>query len=102
MSNSTSFTQGHNIIQQQPQLPIGRDGIVGIPKETAFSIMFVSIGMSCFIWQSITAGWMFYKARKPILGIVFAQATLGIVVTFVTLLTSLVDVDCTFVNNIYK
>ncbi|GAN07266.1 hypothetical protein MAM1_0154c06762 [Mucor ambiguus] len=68
-----------------------------IPSMTAFSIMFVSIGMSCFIWQSITAGQMFYKARKPIIGIVFAQATLGIVVTFVTLLTSLTpDIDCTF------
>lgn len=70
-----------------------------IPSMTAFSIMFVSIGMSCFIWQSITAGQMFYKARKPILGLVFAQATLGIVVTFVTLLTSLTpDIDCTFVS----
>ncbi|KAL0135068.1 hypothetical protein V8B55DRAFT_1571292 [Mucor lusitanicus] len=68
-----------------------------IPTMTAFSIMFVSIGMSCFIWQSITAGQMFYKARKPIVGLVFAQATLGIVVTFVTLLTSLTpDIDCTF------
>lgn len=70
----------------------------GIPTMTAFSIMFVSIGMSCFIWQAMTAGQMFYKARKPILGLVFAQATLGIVVTFVTLLTSLTTVDCTFVS----
>ena len=69
-----------------------------IPKETAFSIMFVTVGMSCFIWQAMTAGWMFYKARKPIIGIVFAQSVLGIVVTFVTLLTSLVEVDCTFVS----
>ncbi|KAI8083650.1 hypothetical protein BDF21DRAFT_302631, partial [Thamnidium elegans] len=67
-----------------------------IPKETAFSIMFVSVGMSCFIYQTITSGNMFYKARKPIIGIVFAQAALGIIVTFVTLLTSLVEVDCTF------
>lgn len=69
-----------------------------IPKETAFSIMFVSVGMSCFIYQAITSGNMFYKARKPIIGIVFAQAALGIIVTFVTLLTSIVEVDCTFVN----
>lgn len=69
-----------------------------IPKETAFSIMFVSVGMSCFIYQTITSGNMFYKARKPIIGIVFAQAALGIIVTFVTLLTSLVEVDCTFVK----
>ncbi|GAA5812543.1 hypothetical protein MFLAVUS_006000 [Mucor flavus] len=67
-----------------------------IPKETAFSIMFVSVGMSCFIYQAITSGNMFYKARKPIIGIVFAQAALGIIVTFVTLLTSIVEVDCTF------
>ncbi|KAI9472057.1 MAG: hypothetical protein EXX96DRAFT_509950 [Benjaminiella poitrasii] len=67
-----------------------------IPKITAFSIMFVSIGMSCFIWQTMTAGWMFYKARKPIIGLVFFQAFLGILVTFVTLLTSLTEVDCTF------
>ncbi|KAL9555085.1 hypothetical protein MBANPS3_002508 [Mucor bainieri] len=68
-----------------------------IPSMTAFSIMFVSIGMSCFIWQSITAGQMFFKAKKPIVGLVFAQATLGIVVTFVTLLTSLTpNIDCTF------
>jgi hypothetical protein len=79
------------------------DPAIGIPRDTAFSIMFVTIGMSCFIWQSITSGWMFYEARKPIIGLVFAQATLGIAVTFVTLLTSLVHVDCTFVmytNNI--
>ncbi|KAI9251173.1 hypothetical protein EDC94DRAFT_498108, partial [Helicostylum pulchrum] len=67
-----------------------------IPKETAFSIMFVSVGMSCFIYQTITSGNMFYKARKPIIGIVFVQAVLGVIVTFVTLLTSLVEVDCTF------
>lgn len=70
---------------------------VGIPKETAFSIMFVTAGMVCFIWQVMTSGEMFYKTRKPIVAIVFAQATLGIIVTFVTLLTSLVYVDCTFV-----
>lgn len=77
--------------------PANADPTTGIPTDTAFSIMFVTIGLSCFMWQSITSGWMFYKARKPIIGLVFAQATLGIVVTFVTLLTSLVHVDCTFV-----
>lgn len=71
---------------------------VGIPKETAFSIMFVTAGMVCFIWQVMTSGEMFYKTRKPIVAIVFAQATLGVIVTFVTLLTSLVYVDCTFVS----
>lgn len=71
-------------------------------RETTFSIMVVSIGMSCFIWQSIESGWMVYKIRKPVHMVVFAQAVLGIVVTFVTLLTSVMDVDCTFVRNSCK
>ncbi|KAG2207187.1 hypothetical protein INT47_012240 [Mucor saturninus] len=81
-----------------PQIshPLSAINEVGIPKETAFSIMFVSVGMACFIWQAMTSGEMFYKTRKPIVGIVFVQSTLGVVVTFVTLLTSLVYVDCTF------
>ena len=68
------------------------------PKVAAFSIMFVSVGFSCFIWQSIRSGWMFYKIYKPIHGIVFAQAVLGVILTFCTLLTSLVHVDCKFVS----
>ncbi|KAI7851250.1 hypothetical protein BDC45DRAFT_445733 [Circinella umbellata] len=67
------------------------------PKVAAFSIMFVSVGFSCFIWQSIRSGWMFYKIYKPIHGIVFAQAVLGVILTFCTLLTSLVHVDCKFI-----
>ncbi|KAI7898941.1 uncharacterized protein BX663DRAFT_461158 [Cokeromyces recurvatus] len=67
-----------------------------LTSMTAFSIMFVSIGMSCFIWQTLTTGWMMYKARKPIIGLVFFQAFLGVIVTFVTLLTSLTTIDCTF------
>lgn len=83
-----------------PQAPKPMSAVneVGIPKETAFSIMFVSVGMACFIWQVMTSGEMFYKTRKPIVGIVFVQASLGVIVTFVTLLTSLVNIDCTFVS----
>ncbi|KAF7723937.1 hypothetical protein EC973_001509 [Apophysomyces ossiformis] len=69
---------------------------VDIPAEAAFSIMFVSVGMSCFIWQSIRSGWMLYMVRKPIHAIVFVQAVLGVIVTFVTLLASLVEMDCNF------
>lgn len=93
MSNSTF----ENVNLQPHDHPEMQPG-VAIPGETAFSIMFVSVGMSCFIWQSMTAGWMFYKARKPVIGIVFFQAVLGVVVTFVTLLTSLIEIDCTFVS----
>lgn len=86
-------------MENSDQLPkVTNINEVGIPRETAFSIMFVSVGMTCFIWQVMTSGEMFYKTRKPIAGIVFAQATLGVVVTFVTLLTSLVHVNCNFVN----
>lgn len=41
---------------------------------------------------------MFYKVQKPIHGVVFAQALLGAILTFVTLLASLVPVDCTFAS----
>lgn len=92
MNNSTFDDKPNNPPETEP---LG----VAIPGETAFSIMFVSVGMSCFIWQSMTAGWMFYKARKPVIGIVFFQAVLGVVVTFVTLLTSLIEIDCTFVSS---
>ncbi|KAG0174476.1 hypothetical protein DFQ28_006454 [Apophysomyces sp. BC1034] len=74
--------------------PLSTETSTAIPAEAAFSIMFVSVGMSCFIWQSIRSGWMLYKARKPIQAIVFAQAMLGVVVTFVTLLASLIEMDC--------
>jgi hypothetical protein len=67
----------------------------GIP---AFCIMFVTVGMTCFISQTTTVGQMYYKSRKPIHAIVLAQAALGIIVTLVTLLASLTDVDCTFVS----
>ncbi|KAI8877327.1 hypothetical protein K501DRAFT_158271, partial [Backusella circina FSU 941] len=61
-----------------------------------FCIMFVSVGMVCFISQTSTVGRMYYKSRKPIHAIVLAQAVLGIIVSFVTLLASLTDIDCTF------
>ncbi|CAO3643795.1 unnamed protein product [Cunninghamella echinulata] len=64
--------------------------------EMNFSIMFVSIGLSCFIWQAFESGWLFYKARKAIFGLVFSQTILGIAVTIVTLLTSLIPINCTF------
>ncbi|KAL0095235.1 hypothetical protein F4703DRAFT_1710108, partial [Phycomyces blakesleeanus] len=64
--------------------------------DVTFSIVFVSIGMSCFVWQTIESGWIFHKSHKPLHGIVFAQAFLGVVVTFVTLLTSFVEISCTF------
>lgn len=95
MNNSIVDNVGHTPNNPPKLEPLG----VAIPGETAFSIMFVSVGMSCFIWQSMTAGWMFYKARKPVIGIVFFQAVLGVVVTFVTLLTSLIEIDCTFVSD---
>ncbi|KAI8086127.1 uncharacterized protein BX664DRAFT_239910, partial [Halteromyces radiatus] len=64
--------------------------------ETSFSIMVVSIGFGCFIWQTIESGSMLFKIRKPVHAVVFSQALLGVIVTFVTLLTSLIEVDCTF------
>ncbi|CAO3685041.1 unnamed protein product [Rhizopus stolonifer] len=65
-------------------------------KEYMFSVMFVTVGFSCFIWQSITTGWMFYQTRKPVVALVLMQAALGVIATFVTLLVSFVEVDCTF------
>ncbi|CEP16319.1 hypothetical protein [Parasitella parasitica] len=44
----------------------------------------------------MASGYMFYKARKPIVGIVLFQTLVGVAVTFVTLLSSLTTVDCTF------
>lgn len=70
-------------------------------REAAFSIMLASIGLCCFTWQSNRAGWMFYKVRKPIHAIVFAQAFLGIILNFVTLLASLTRVDCMFVCHVH-
>ncbi|CEG69383.1 hypothetical protein RMATCC62417_05469 [Rhizopus microsporus] len=65
-------------------------------KEANFTIMFVSVGFSCFIWQVLTTGKMAYKSKKPIVLLVFLQSVLGVVVTFVTLLVCIVEVDCTF------
>ncbi|CAO3587464.1 unnamed protein product [Absidia cylindrospora] len=65
-------------------------------QETNFAIMVVSIGMSCFVWQAFESGEMYYKKRKPVIAVVLAQAILGVVVTFVTLLTSVIEVNCTF------
>ncbi|ORE08263.1 hypothetical protein BCV72DRAFT_203902 [Rhizopus microsporus var. microsporus] len=65
-------------------------------KEANFTIMFVSVGFSCFIWQALTTGKMVYKSKKPIVLLVFLQSVLGAVVTFVTLLVCIVEVDCTF------
>ncbi|KAI8374789.1 hypothetical protein BD560DRAFT_368303 [Blakeslea trispora] len=67
-----------------------------IPVATAFSIMFVTVGLCCFVWQTLTSGEMFYKSRKPIIGLVFFQALLGIVTTLVTLLTSIELISCDF------
>lgn len=67
-------------------------------KEANFTIMFVSVGFSCFIWQVLTTGEMAYKSKKPIVLLVFLQSVLGVVVTFVTLLVCIVEVDCTFVS----
>lgn len=67
-------------------------------KEANFTIMFVSVGFSCFIWQALTTGKMAYKSKKPIVLLVFLQSVLGVVVTFVTLLVCIVEVDCTFVS----
>lgn len=67
-------------------------------KEANFTIMFVSVGFSCFIWQVLTTGKMAYKSKKPIVLLVFLQSVLGVVVTFVTLLVCIVEVDCTFVS----
>ncbi|KAI9261075.1 hypothetical protein BY458DRAFT_478248 [Sporodiniella umbellata] len=61
-----------------------------------FSVMFVTVGFSCFIWQSITTGIMFYRTRKPLVCLVFVQSILGIITTFVTLLVAFVNVNCTF------
>ncbi|KAI8066609.1 hypothetical protein BC940DRAFT_274692 [Gongronella butleri] len=65
-------------------------------KEVAFSLMVVSIGLSCFVWQTFQAAAMYMQSRKLIHFIVLFQAFLGIIVTFVTLLTPLTPVDCTF------
>lgn len=67
-------------------------------KEADFTIMLVSVGFSCFIWQALTTGKMAYKSKKPIVVLVFLQSVLGVVVTFVTLLVCIVEVDCTFVS----
>ncbi|KAG1145785.1 hypothetical protein G6F37_005990 [Rhizopus arrhizus] len=67
-----------------------------LANEALFSIMFVSVGFSCFIWQSFTTGWMAYKSRKPIVILVFFQAILGVFATFITLLIAFVNLDCTF------
>lgn len=72
-----------------------------IPAISAFSIMFVTIGFSCFFWQVITTAWMYYKSRKPLVALVCFQALLGVIITIVTLLTSIIDVDCTFVKYIH-
>lgn len=70
-----------------------------LANEALFSIMFVSVGFSCFIWQSFTTGWMAYKSRKPIVILVFFQAILGVFATFITLLIAFVNLDCTFVSD---
>lgn len=67
-------------------------------KEANFSIIFVSVGFSCFIWQALTSGKMAYKSKKPIVLLVFLQSVLGVVVTFVTLLICIAQVDCMFVS----
>ncbi|OBZ91499.1 hypothetical protein A0J61_00469 [Choanephora cucurbitarum] len=67
-----------------------------IPVATAFSIMFVTVGLCCFVWQTLTAGEMLYQNRKPIIGIVFFQALLGVITTLITLLTSINLISCEF------
>lgn len=78
--------------------PLTPDQIEHEQRMALFSMMFVTAGMTCFMWQTMETGGMLYKSQKPIIGIVFFQALLGVIVTFVTLLASLVKVDCTFVN----
>ncbi|ORY94930.1 hypothetical protein BCR43DRAFT_417722, partial [Syncephalastrum racemosum] len=65
--------------------------------QALFAVMFVSCGMVCFMWQSMRAGSIFFKARKPIHAIVFFQAVLGVLLTFLTLLDSLVAINCSFI-----
>ncbi|KAI8971203.1 hypothetical protein BDB01DRAFT_730874, partial [Pilobolus umbonatus] len=65
-------------------------------SEAAFSVIVVSIGLSCFVWQSMTTIAMFYHARKPIIGIALAQAVLGVIICIITLMTSLIAMDCFF------
>ncbi|ORX61995.1 hypothetical protein DM01DRAFT_1070123 [Hesseltinella vesiculosa] len=62
----------------------------------SFSLMVVSIGLGCFVWQTIQSVMMYRQGKKPIHLVVLFQAVLGILVTFVTLLTPLVEVDCEF------
>ncbi|OAD79289.1 hypothetical protein PHYBLDRAFT_139323 [Phycomyces blakesleeanus NRRL 1555(-)] len=94
MNVNASDTMGSTPLDTTSSLQ--EDGRIFIPFDVTFSIVFVSIGMSCFVWQTIESGWIFHKSHKPLHGIVFAQAFLGVVVTFVTLLTSFVEISCTF------
>ncbi|KAG2177300.1 hypothetical protein INT43_007957 [Umbelopsis isabellina] len=62
----------------------------------AFSIMFVSVCMSCFVWQIVYLGLLLRKSYKPLYILMFVQAVGGCVCAFVTLLTSLISVSCKF------
>lgn len=75
--------------------------VTDLPKsatEAAFSIMFVSVCMSCFVWQIIYLGLLLRHALKPLYVLMFAQAITGCICAFVTLLTSLIPVSCNFVS----
>jgi len=55
-----------------------------IPSMTAFSIMFVSIGMSCFIWQSIniavdTKRYLIQRLLFSVVGVNIADISLQFV-----------------------
>lgn len=75
--------------------------VADLPKsvtEGAFSIMFVSVCMSCFVWQIIHLGLLLRHSLKPLYILMFIQALGGCVCAFVTLLTSLIPVSCNFVS----
>jgi hypothetical protein len=67
-------------------------------SNAAFSIMFVSVCMSCFVWQTIHLGLLLRHSFKPIYIAMFVQALGGCICAFVTLLTSLVPMSCDFVS----
>ncbi|KAH8548695.1 hypothetical protein BGW37DRAFT_505957 [Umbelopsis sp. PMI_123] len=64
--------------------------------DAAFSIMFVSVCLSCFVWQIIYLAQLLRHSLKPIYIMMLAQAVGGCICAFVTLLTSLVPMSCDF------
>jgi hypothetical protein len=66
----------------------------------AFSIMFVSVCMTCFVWQIVYLGLLLRQSFKPLYILMFIQAVGGCICAFVTLLTSLISVSCNFVSTL--